>query len=122
MMTFLCYSCPCLCSGRVGPEHSILVAEKFRELEEQGVVPVCLFPTRKQCNQLNEQILARLDSETCELYCLDEVDETKSANKWHKTAAEQLVILNKDCNNTDGFLAVVSSCWCTSYAKMQHRH
>ena len=42
-----------------------------------------------------------------ELFCSDEVDETKSSNKWHKKAAEQLEKLNKDCNNTAGLQAVV---------------
>ena len=35
------------------------------------------------------------------------MDETKSSNKWHKKAAEQLDKLNKDCSNTAGLLAVV---------------
>ena len=35
------------------------------------------------------------------------MDETKSANKWHKKAAEQLDRLNKDCNNTAGLQAVL---------------
>ena len=42
-----------------------------------------------------------------ELFCSDEVDETKSSNKWHKKAAEQLDKLNKDCNITAGLQAVV---------------
>ena len=53
-----------------------------------------LFPTRKQCDQLNEQMLSRLDCPKKELFCSDEVDETKSSNKWHKKAAEQLDKLN----------------------------
>ena len=52
-------------------------------------------------------MLARLDSEKHERFCSDEVDETKSANKWHKKAAEQLDKLNKDCNNTAGLQAVL---------------
>ena len=35
------------------------------------------------------------------------MDETKSSNKWHKKAAEQLVKLSKDCNNSAGLQAVV---------------
>ena len=45
---------------------------------------MCLFPTRKECEQLNEQILACLDCPKKELFCLDEVDDTKSSNKWYK--------------------------------------
>ena len=32
----------------------VSVPEIFSELQKEGKVPVCLFPTRKQCNQLNE--------------------------------------------------------------------
>jgi len=56
---------------------------------------------------LNDQKLACLDSEKHQLFCSDEVDETKSANKWHKKTAEELSKLNKDCNNTAGLLAVL---------------
>ena len=64
--------------------------------------PVCLFPTRKQCDDVNADMLSRLDTEKHEIPCIDEVDETKSTTKWHKKAAEQLDKLNKDCNNTAG--------------------
>ena len=39
----------------------VSVPDIFSELQKEGKVPVCLFPTRKQCDQLNEQMLARLD-------------------------------------------------------------
>ena len=57
---------------------------------------MCLFSTRKQCDQLNEQMLACVDCPKKEIFCSDEVDETKSSNKWHKKAAEQLDKWNKD--------------------------
>ena len=42
------------------------VTEKYNALVSTGVTPVCLFPTRKQCNQVNEEMLALLDSKkTC---------------------------------------------------------
>ena len=85
----------------------VSVPEIFSELQKEGKVPVCLFLTRKQCDQLNEQMLACLDSPKKEIFYLDEVDETKSSNKWHKKAAEQLDKLNKDCSDTAGLLAVV---------------
>ena len=39
----------------------VSVPEIFSELRKEGKVSVCLFPTRKQCDQLNEQMLASLD-------------------------------------------------------------
>ena len=69
--------------------------------------PMCLFPTRKQCDAVNVEMLQLLDSEVHELGCTDEVDETKSTNKWHKKAAEQLDKLNKDCSNTAGLEALL---------------
>ena len=32
----------------------VSVPEIFSGLQKEGKVPVCLFPTRKQCDQLNE--------------------------------------------------------------------
>ena len=87
--------------------HAVKCPEMFSELQKEGKVFVCLFPTRKQCDQLNEQMLARLDCPKKELLRSDEVDKTKSSNKWHKKAVEQLDKLNKDCNNTAGLQAVV---------------
>ena len=34
------------------------VAEKFLELQQLGKTPVCLFPTRKQCDELEGLLLA----------------------------------------------------------------
>jgi len=76
---------------------TVSVPKMFGKLQEEGKVPVCLFPTRKQCNDLNEQMLARLESPKVEMFCSEEVNETKSTNKRHKRAAEQLDKLNKDC-------------------------
>ena len=39
----------------------VSVPDIFSELQKEGKVPVCLFPTRKQSDQLNEQMLACLD-------------------------------------------------------------
>ena len=60
------------CVRRVAPTEETLhtlekriikvsVPEIFSELQKEGKVPVRLFPTRKQCDQLNEQMLAHLD-------------------------------------------------------------
>jgi len=43
------------------------VVEKFEELQSLGHSPVCLFHTRKAC---------RLSSETIEIPCIAELDET----------------------------------------------
>ena len=77
------------------------VVQKLVQLIELGENPVCLFPTRKQCDLLNEQ------SEVHVIPCIDDVDETRSTAKWHQKAAKQLEKINKDCNNTAGLEAVL---------------
>ena len=66
------------------------VSDKFTELQKSGQTPVCLFPTRKACDELNTEMLGHLSSAVRELACTDEVDETASTCKWNKKAAEQL--------------------------------
>ena len=83
------------------------VPELFRDLKNSDMNPVCLFPTREQCDQVNNEMLGSLDSEIYKISCTDEVDETKSKSKWNKKAAEKLEKLNKDCNNTAGLEAVL---------------
>ena len=84
------------------------VADKFHELQKSGLTPVCLFPTRKACNEFNAQMLSYLPSEVHELACTDEVDETAGTHKWNKKAADQLEKLNNDCNRTAGLEAKLS--------------
>ena len=84
------------------------VADKFHELQKSGHTPVCLFPTRKACNEFNAQMLSYLPSEVHELACTDEVDETAGTHKWNKKAADQLEKLNNDCNRTAGLEAKLS--------------
>ena len=86
----------------------VSVADKFDELQKSGHTPVCLFPTRKACNDFNTQMLSYLPSEVHELVCTDEVDETAGTRKWNKKAAEQLEKLNNDCNRTAGLEAKLS--------------
>ena len=86
----------------------VSVADKFDELQKSGRTPVCLFPTRKACNDFNMQMLNYLPSEVHELVCTDEVDETAGTHKWNKKAAEQLEKLNSDCNRTAGLEAKLS--------------
>ena len=80
----------------------------FCELQESDQTPVCLFSTRKACDDLNTEMLTHLTSEVHELVCTDEVDETGSTRKWNKRAAEHLQKLNKDCNMTAGLKAKLS--------------
>ena len=60
------------------------VAEKFKELSESGFHPVCLFPTRKGCEEHNMNMLSILDAKLEHLVCTDEIDETTSTRKWSK--------------------------------------
>ena len=80
-------------------------AEKFRELLGQGLSPVCLFATRKSCDQFNTDMLSKVGSEVACIPCIDEYDETASAVKWTKRASSELEKLNKDCNMTAGLEA-----------------
>ena len=51
------------------------VIEKFNELKDAGKAPICLFPTRKACEEVNTQLLATLPAESVALWCTDEIDE-----------------------------------------------
>ena len=84
------------------------VADKFLELQKSGHTLVCLFPTRKACNEFNAQMLNYLPSGVHELVCTDEVDETAGTHKWNKKAANQLEKLNNDCNRMAGLEAKLS--------------
>ena len=81
------------------------VAKKFKELSESGFHPVCLFPTRKACEEHNMNMLSILDAKLEHLICTDEIDETTSTRKWSKKAYDALKKLNKDCNLTAGLEA-----------------
>ena len=41
----------------------VSVSDKFSELQEFGQTPVCLFPTRKACNDFNDKMLRLLNSD-----------------------------------------------------------
>ena len=81
------------------------VITKFKELSEAGNIPICLFPTRKACDQHNLEMLNSLDTEIHKIACIDEIDETMGSRRWSKRSAEQLNKLNKDCNLTAGLEA-----------------
>ena len=52
-------------------------------------------------------MLSRLETQTHEIPCIDEVNETIGTFKWSKKAAEELKKLNSDCNMTAGLEAVL---------------
>ena len=84
------------------------VVDKFDELLTSKQSPLCLFPTRKACHEFNSNMLSRLQAETQEIPCTNEVNETVGTFKWTKMAAEELQKLNGDCNLTAGLEAVLS--------------
>ena len=49
------------------------VVDKFDELFTSNQSPLCLFPTRKPCHEFNCKMLSRLQAETQEIPCTDEV-------------------------------------------------
>ena len=85
----------------------IPIPQLYSDLQFSGKTPVCLFPTREQCDRVNEQMLQSQNTKIQQITCSDEIDETKSTRTWGKKAAEQLEKLNKDCNNTAGLQALL---------------
>ena len=83
----------------------VSVVDKLNELKEGGRTPVCLFPTRVQCDDLNSQMLTCLPSKVKVIECTDDIDQTSTTHKWTKKATEHLEKLNKDCNMTAGLEA-----------------
>ena len=73
----------------------------FRKL----VKHLCLFPTRKACNDFNTEMLSYLTSEVRDIVC---TDETAGTHKWNKKASEHLEKLNNDSNMTAGLEARLS--------------
>ena len=68
----------------------VTISEKIAELQNLKMSLVCLFPTRKQCDDINKKMLNHLETEKHVIFCTDEIDETKSTAKWHEKAAKQL--------------------------------
>ena len=66
-------------------------------------------------------MLQRLNTETQQIACSGEIDETKSTRTWGKKAAEQMQNLNKGLQQhcrLAGFAQ--SSCWSLSDAEEKH--
>ena len=83
------------------------VVDKFEELLVAKQSPLCLFATRKACQDFNTHMLCRLDAAVIEIPCIDEVNETTGTFKWSKKATEEMKKLNRDCNLTAGLEAVL---------------
>ena len=62
-----------------------LVTDKFNELSQSSQTPVCLFPTRKACQEFNNEMLLMLTSNVHKLVC---TDETSSTRKWTEKAED----------------------------------
>ena len=83
------------------------VVDKFQELLASKQSPLCLFSTRKSCQEFNLEMLSRLNTDTKDIRCTDEVDETSGIFKWSKKATDEMKKLNTDCNLTAGLEAVL---------------
>ena len=78
------------------------IEEKFVELQKVRSSPLCLFPTRKLCNDFNNEMLSNLSNPIKELPC-DVVDLASSKSKTSKANLDKkLEYLNADLNNTGG--------------------
>ena len=78
------------------------VHNKFIALQRDNQSPVCLYPTRKACSDLNNTLLKQLTAQEHEIPCIDAIDESMGTSKWNKKAAEHLEKLNRDSNMTVG--------------------
>ena len=52
-------------------------AQLYSDLQLSGKTPVCLFPTREQCDRVNEQMLQGLNTEIQQITCSDELMKPK---------------------------------------------
>ena len=67
------------------------IAGRFKELMQSGQSPVCLFSTRKACEEFNNKMLSRLQCKMVEICyteiwtklraCINGVKRSKRANK-----------------------------------------
>ena len=67
-----------------------------QELLASKQSPLCLFSTRKSCQEFNLEILSRLNTDTKDILCTDEVDETSGIFKWSQKATDEMKKLNTD--------------------------
>ena len=52
------------------------VVNHFQQLQQSGLSLVFLFPTQKSCEQVNAEMLSKLQTKIVEVPCSDEIDET----------------------------------------------
>ena len=64
-----------------------------------------MFPTCKQCQEHNTNMLSTLDTKLKCFPCVDKINETSSTRKWNKRATDILSKANKDSNMTTGLEA-----------------
>ena len=84
------------------------VVDKFKKFLSMHKSPLCLFPTRKSCQEFNSKMLTKSDAEIKDIPCIDEVNETVSGTfKWSKKATEEMKRQNSDFNLTPGLEAVL---------------
>ena len=100
----------------------VSAAEKFSELSQSGKPPVCLFPTRRACDEFNEKMFNSLPDKVHKLMCVDDIDETSSTLKWTKRANKQLEKVNSDCNQTAGLQACLHIAVGVCDAEKEYQH
>ncbi len=81
------------------------VLDMYNQLNKEGKTPICLFPTRKACADVNNQLYSTLDSEMVSLHSKDEAGSTA---KWGKKADERRKVMNCDSNLTAGLELVLN--------------
>ena len=64
--------------------------QTYKQLQQSGMVPVCMFATRKACSEFNDETLQSLPSEKHEIICTDKIDETACKKKWTKCCSQEI--------------------------------
>ena len=60
------------------------VSDKFNELKSASQTPVCLFLTRKVCQEFNTEMLQMLASQVHKLVCTNQIDQTRQHGSGQK--------------------------------------
>ena len=83
------------------------VIDKFQELLASKQSPLNVFSTRKSCQEFNLEMLSRLNTDTKDIVCTDEVMKPLAYLSGAKNATDKMKKLNTDCNLTAGLEAVL---------------
>ena len=78
------------------------IPQLYSDLQLSGKTPVCLFPTREQCDRVNEQMLQGLNTEIQQIAFQMKFMKPKVPERGVKSQLSSMEKLNKDCNNTAG--------------------